>query len=328
MRHLRHWHPATLHSHRDLSPSVRELTLRPHGGLLPWTAGSHLALAFEAEGREMVRTYSLIGLPPRPDEPALYRIAVRRAEPGHGGSKHLWSLQDGAELRVGEPNNHFELPLGAPAYLLIAGGIGITPLVGMAQALVRHHRPVRLVYAARSASELVYAEPLRAALGDGLSTFAAEAGQRLDIAAAIAALPARGMALVCGPLRLLEAVRAAWAHSGRSPARLRFETFGNSGGAADESFWVELPRHGLRLQVPAERSLLEVLEDAGIATLSDCRRGECGLCAMTVLKVDGRVDHRDVYFSPAQRAEGHSLCACVSRVSGGGVSLDTAYRPD
>lgn len=328
MRHLRHWHPATLHSHRDLSPSVRELTLRPHGGLSPWTAGSHLALAVEAGGREVVRTYSLIGLPPGPDEPPLYRIAVRRADPGHGGSRQLWALQDGAELRVGEPNNHFELPLGAPSYLLIAGGIGVTPMVGMAQLLAHRRQPVRMVYAARSRSELVYAERLRESLGDGLRTFAADAGERLDVAAAIAALPAQGLALVCGPQRLLEAVRAAWAHSGRSPARLRFETFGNSGGAADQAFWVELPRHGLRLQVPAERSLLEVLEDAGIATLSDCRRGECGLCAMDVLRLEGRVDHRDVYFSPAQRADSRALCACVSRVQGGGVVLDTAYRPD
>ena len=110
---------------------------------------------------------------------------------------------------------------------------------------------------------------------------------------------------------------------------LRFETFGNSGRDVAEPFWVELPRHGLRLQVPAERSLLDVLEDAGIDTLSDCKRGECGLCAVDIVSVQGRVDHRDVFFSAEQKRSDQRLCACVSRVcGGGGVVLDSAYRPD
>ena len=109
---------------------------------------------------------------------------------------------------------------------------------------------------------------------------------------------------------------------------MRFETFGNSGHHAAEPFWVEIPRHQLRIEVPAERCLLDVLNDAGIDTLSDCGRGECGLCAMDVISVQGRIDHRDVFFSPHEHAGNRRLCACVSRVSGGGVVLDTAFRPD
>jgi len=89
-----------------------------------------------------------------------------------------------------------------------------------------------------------------------------------------------------------------------------------------------LPRHQLRIEVPADRSLLDVLNEAGIETLSDCCRGECGLCAMDVISVQGNIDHRDVFFSPHERQSNQRLCACVSRVSGGGVVLDTAYRPD
>jgi vanillate O-demethylase ferredoxin subunit len=109
---------------------------------------------------------------------------------------------------------------------------------------------------------------------------------------------------------------------------LRFETFGNTGRFEAQPFWVELPRHQLRLQVPADRSLLDVLNDAGVETLFDCKRGECGLCALDIVRIEGTVDHRDVFFSPHQKSANQQLCACVSRISGGGVVLDSAYRAD
>ncbi len=327
MRQLQHWHTATLRHHRDLTPTVREFELRPDGGVRPFTVGSHLSVRVLADGRPEVRTYSLVGLPPRPGDPQVYRIAVKRMDPGRGGSRHLWSLDPGAELQIGEPNNHFELPMGAPHYLLVAGGIGITPLVGMAELLAMRGASVQMLYGARSASEWAYADRLRTALGDRLHTFSDVDGQRMDLAAAIAAAPADALLLTCGPLPLLDAVRQAWTAAGRPPAGLRFETFGNSGAQANEAFTVTLPRHGLTLQVPADRSLLDVLEAAGVDTLHDCRRGECGLCAVDILGLDGTVDHRDVYLSPRQKQANAQLCACVSRVSGS-VVLDSAYRPD
>jgi ferredoxin len=127
---------------------------------------------------------------------------------------------------------------------------------------------------------------------------------------------------------MLDAVRAAWAKSGRPAANLRFETFGNSGAQVNQAFVVKLPRHGLELEVPADRSLLDVLEAAGIETLYDCRRGECGLCAMDIVSVHGTIDHRDVFFSAHEKQGNQRVCACVSRVTGGGVVLDTAYRAD
>ena len=167
---------------------------------------------------------------------------------------------------------------------------------------------------------------LRGALGERLQTFVDSAGQRIEIKEHLDALHPQALLLICGPLPMLDAVRAAWAQSGRPPANLRFETFGNSGAVANEAFWVKLPRHGLKLQVPADRTLLDVLNDAGIDTLFDCRRGECGLCAVDVLETHGRIDHRDVFFSDHEKAANQRLCACVSRVTGGGVVLDSAYR--
>ncbi|MGY4827363.1 PDR/VanB family oxidoreductase [Sphaerotilaceae bacterium SBD11-9] len=324
MKNSQAWHPAHIRAHRDLSPTVREFEIRPEGGVKPWTVGSHLKLRVIADGREDTRSYSLVGLPDRD----VYRIAVKRAEPGRGGSRFMWGLEDGAELMIGEPNNHFELAFNAPQFLLVAGGIGITPLVGMAQMLAARGADLRMRYAARSAAELVLRDVLQQTLGERLQTFCSDAGQRIDLDAEIAALAPRGQMLVCGPIPLLDAARDAWARAGRAPADLRFETFGNSGHHAVQPFWVELPRHQLRIEVPADRTLLDVLNEAGVETLSDCCRGECGLCAMDVISVQGDIDHRDVFFSEHEHRSNQRLCACVSRVSGGGVILDTAYRAD
>ena len=328
MRNPTQWHPAHIRQHRDITPTVREFEIRPEGGVRPWTVGSHLNLRVSIDGRDETRSYSLTGTPHEAGADEVYRIAVKLAQPGRGGSRHMWSLERGAELFVGEPANHFELPLGAPQYLLVAGGIGITPLLGMAQQLAARGADVRMVYAAREAGELAFVDRLQSALGERLSTFADAAGERLDIAGQLADLHPQALLLVCGPLPLLDAARTAWAATGRPAANLRFETFGNTGAHASEPFWVELPRHGLTLQVPAERSLLDVLNDAGVETLFDCRRGECGLCAMDIVSVQGSIDHRDVFLSAHEQQAGRRICACVSRVTGGGVVLDTAYRPD
>lgn len=328
MRNPTEWHPAHIRQHRDITPTVREFEIRPDGGVRRWTVGSHLNVRVPIDGRDETRSYSLIGMPHEAGAAEVYRIAVKRATPGRGGSRHLWSLERGDELFVGEPANHFELSLGAPQYMLVAGGIGVTPMVGMAQQLAARGAEVQMRYAARSADELAFADVLDVALGDRLQCFVDERSERLDVAAQLVGLHPQALMLVCGPLPLLDAARAAWAAAGRPAANLRFETFGNTGTAASEPFWVSVPRHGARLQVPADRSLLDVLNDAGIDTLFDCRRGECGLCAVDVIEASGRIDHRDVFFSAAEKAAGTRLCACVSRVTGGGVVLDSAYRPD
>ena len=328
MKNNLQWHPATLRAHRDLSPTVREFELRPEGGVKRWTVGSHLNVEVDIDGRRETRSYSLVGLPQGIGAAEVYRIAVKRAAPGRGGSRFMWGLQPGAEIRIGEPNNHFPLAVGAPQHLLVAGGIGITPIVGMALMLNQRGADVQLRYAARQRDELVYGDELRAALGDRLKTFTDDAGPSIDLGAEIAMLAPRALMWVCGPLALLDAARAAWASAGRAAADLRFETFGNTGRFEALPFWVEVPRHQLRLQVPADRSLLDVLNEAGIETLFDCKRGECGLCAVDILRVDGTVDHRDVFFSPHEKSANRQLCACVSRVSGGGVVLDSAYRAD
>jgi vanillate O-demethylase ferredoxin subunit len=328
MKSDEHWAVATVERIEDLSPTVRALWLRPAEGVRPWTVGSHLRVQVELDDRTDTRHYSLVGLPQHSRDSGLYRIAVKRAEPGRGGSRWMWALQPGRTLAIAGPDNHFELPTAAPHSLLVAGGIGITPILGMALTLAARGASLRAVYAARDDAELVFAEPLREALGDRLQTFADAHGQRIDLAAEIAALPPRAQLLICGPVPLLQAAQAAWEQAGRAAADLRFETFGSSGNRPVEPFWVRLPRHGLQIEVPADRSLLDVLEAHGVETLNDCRRGECGLCAVDIVDLQGTVDHRDVFFSAAEKRENRRLCACVSRVAGGGIVIDSAWRPD
>lgn len=318
------WDRAVVRAIRDLTPTVRLFELAPGNGTAAWTPGSHIDVTVDIDGAPDTRSYSLVGEP----GPAVYRIAVKRAEHSRGGSAWMWRLAVGAEVRIASPENHFELGHDSPDYLLIAGGIGITPLISMAHALAARNRKLRMVYAARQRNELAFADELGQLLGDRLQTFVDEAGEKIDLSAEFARLDPHAEAYICGPLGLLEAARQAWSKAGRAAHRLRYETFGASGHFPTEAFWVKVPRHNVEIRVGAEETLLDALTRAGVPVLSDCRRGECGLCVLDVADVRGTIDHRDVFFSTHEHASGHRLCTCVSRVVGGGLVLDSAYRGD
>jgi vanillate O-demethylase ferredoxin subunit len=283
-----------------------------------------LQLEVLIKGSPHIRSYSLVGEP----DGHTYRIAVKRLAQGRGGSMAMWELPVGARLRVSAPQNHFPLDFNAPAYLLVAGGIGITPLLRMAHTLAQRYaaggRPVRMLYGARKVDELAFMTELEKQLGEHLHTVV---GAAIDFSAEIAALPEGSQMYVCGPAPMLDAARSAWLAAGRPEADLRFETFGSSGASAPQAFRVQIPRHGLDITVPADCSLLEALEQAGIEQLYDCQRGECGLCALDVLALDGTIDHRDVFLSTHEKQQNTRLCACVSRVVGS-VTLDSSWRPE
>lgn len=327
------WSAARVVFSRDLTPTVREigLALPPGGGQTQpaWTAGCHLEVApTAADGERLERRYSVVRCERDAGGTPCWVLAVKRLDAGRGGSRAMWQLLPGDTLPVRGPSNHFRLDLQAPAHLLLAGGIGITPLLGMALRLAARGGPLRMVYGASGHAELAYADVLRKAFGEAPGAdLQLVPGGPVDMDAAMAGLPPGALAYVCGPAPMLAAAQAAWARAGRPAADLRFETFGTGGGVPAQPFEVRLPRHGLTLQVPAERSLLEVLEGAGLQPLYDCRRGECGLCALDVLSADGAIDHRDVFLSARERAEGQRICICVSRAQGT-LTLDTAWRPD
>ncbi|SFP57379.1 PDR/VanB family oxidoreductase [Variovorax sp. 770b2] len=321
------WMQAQVVALRDVTPTVREFELRPESGFAaPHEPGAHLQVqVMTAQGRLQTRSYSLVG----EGDGQCWRIAVKRLDDGRGGSLAMWQLAPGDRLQVSAPQNHFPLDLSAPGYLLVAGGIGITPLVLMAQRLGAHAQrsgvPVKMLYGARHAGEFGYLAHLQEALGEGV--VAHEGAAPIDFAAAIAELPPGGQLYTCGPVPMLEAVKRAWEAAGRAPADLRFETFGSSGRLATQAFTVRIPRHDLAITVPADCTLLEALDAAGVQTLWDCKRGECGLCVMDVLAVEGEVDHRDVFLSAHEKQSATRICACVSRAVGT-LTLDSAYRAD
>jgi ferredoxin-NADP reductase len=322
------WMQAQVAALRDVTPTVREFELRPEAGaaMARLEPGAHLQVQVQlASGRQETRSYSLVG----EGDGRYWRIAVKRLDDGRGGSLAMWRLAVGDRLQVSAPQNHFPLDLSAPGYLLVAGGIGVTPLVLMAQRLGAHARrggaPVKMLYGARHAGELGYLAHLRDALGDGVAVH--EGAEPIDFARAIAALPPGGQLYTCGPVPMLEAVKRAWQAAGRPIEDLRFETFGSSGRLAAQPFEVRVPRQGLTISVPADLTLLEALEAAGVQTLWDCKRGECGLCAMEVLALDGEIDHRDVFLSEHEKQSATRICACVSRAVGT-LTLDSAYRAD
>ena len=331
MRSTHNWLEATVIRTHNVTPTVREFEIQPvhrvGRAAACWQAGAHLQMQVQVNGKSQIRSYSLVGLP----DGQCFRIAVKRMDDGRGGSRAMWQLAAGDRLQISEPQNHFQLNLSAPHYLLVAGGIGVTPLVMMAQQLqayaARSGATLRMLYGARTADELAFAPRLRETLGDSLQTFVAAQGEVMDLASEIAALPAGTQLYTCGPVPLLEAIRKAWSQAGRPLADLRFETFGSSGRFAAQAFRVQVPRHQIDIMVPADTTLLDALESAGVEALADCRRGECGLCALDVLSLDGEMDHRDVFLSEAEKQQSTRICACVSRVVGA-VVLDSAYRPE
>ena len=318
MAELIEWGPATLLGTRGLTADIRLFEIVPEAPFGTVAPGSHLSMLLPIGGGSDVRSYSIVDA-----SGGTLRIAVKLLPDSRGGSAYLWSLAPGARLTVSRPRNHFPLGRDAPDYLLVAGGIGITPIYGMALALIEAGLPVRVLYGVRTAADAALAGELRAALGTRLVV---AAGSPIDLEAEIAKLAGGGEMYVCGPIGMLEAAKRAWTASGRPVAKLRFETFGSSGRYATEAFTVRIPRLGVELEVPRTISLLDALEGAGVRMIHHCRRGECGLCALPIIRVDGIVDHRDVFFTEAEKDENAKLCTCVSRAAGGVLTLDTGDR--
>lgn len=317
------WTAAHVRAVEDVAQGVRLVEIVPADSVRAYAPGAHLRLVATIGETTDTRSYSLVGAEP---VAGAYRIAVKRQAQSRGGSAYVWSLRPGDPVRIAHPANLFALAHGRPGYLLVAGGIGITPIVGMAEALARRGASVRLAYAGRARAEMPFLDHLEGLLGPRLAVHVSEEGSRLDLAAAIAGLHPEGEMYLCGPMRLIEAARAAWAEAGRPAAALRYETFGSSGRFVAQPFVVRVPRLGLEVVVPETKTMLDALQEAGADLLSDCRRGECGLCALDVLSVEGEVDHRDVFFSDEEKRSNHKICACVSRAVAGVLVVDTADR--
>ena len=307
-----------------VADDVRRIVLEPEvrGPVAP--PGSHVDVRVYVDGRSDVRSYSVVGTGRRGTELVL---GVQLAAQSRGGSAYLHSLRPGAVLQVTAPLQDFPLSYGRPEYVLLAGGIGVTALVAMACELKRRGADYRVVHVARSRGRLAFADELQREHAGRLSVHLDDEHGRFDVQALVGGLGPDAELYLCGPIPLLDAAKRAWAQSGRPTSRLRFESFGSSGRYAPEAFRVLVPRLGLEAVVPPDGSLLDALERCGAEVMYDCRRGECGLCTVQVLGLEGVIDHRDVFLSDEQRAEGGRMQACVSRAVSARTA-GTAAAPD
>ena len=305
------WGRARVIDVREVAQHVRRVVLEPERLDVPAPPGSHIDIGVYVNGRADVRSYSVVGMSGYGTELVL---GVQLARQSRGGSAFMHALRRGQEVSITQPLQNFPLNYGKPGYVLAAGGIGVTALVAMGKALKARGADYRFVYGARSRGLMAFLDELAAEHGDRLDLRIDDEGGSLDVADLVAGVPDGGELYVCGPTPMLDAIKAAWARAGRRPADLRFETFGSSGRFAPESFTVRIPRLGLETLVPHDVSMLEALEACGADMMYDCRRGECGLCEVRVLDVDGVIDHRDVFLSDEQHRVGDRLQSCVSRV--------------
>lgn len=308
---------------RQLTPRVRAYELRsPDGTELPAVqAGSHLDMPVRLDnGTLSSRRYSIASNPQRRDA---YEIAVLREDSGSGGSAAVHArYQLGMVLHCSLPGNDFPLDhrSDVPA-VLVAGGIGITPIKPMAQALHSASRAFELHYAVRSRLEGAYLGRLEQEFGAQMHSYAADRHVRLDPHDLVQSAPPGTHFYVCGPRRLVSAFREAAQLAGVPAERIHTEAFqAESSAVPQQPLVVTLARRGQQIEVGAGQSILEALEQAGVEVPSGCRSGTCGLCAVKVL--GGQPDHRDSVLSDGERTHAGRMCICVSRATGDHLSLD------
>jgi ferredoxin-NADP reductase len=210
------------------------------------------------------------------------------------------------------PANNFSLDVTGKPVVLLAGGIGVTPLVSMAAELAAAGLPHRFFYAGRSRDQLAFLPEIEALSGGNLSIHTDDVSGLLDVESLMTSLADDEPLYCCGPLPMIEKAIATAKRLGWAPGRLHFEIFAPvAPQAGDAPFEVVLKSTGESFTVPAARTILEVLIEAGKDPIHDCKRGDCGICQVAV--IEGTPDHRDFVLSDAEKATGKLMQICVSR---------------
>ncbi|WP_454722197.1 MULTISPECIES: PDR/VanB family oxidoreductase [Cupriavidus] len=289
--------------------------------LPPADSGSHVDLLL-ADG--LRRSYSLY----RPSDGASYGIAVQREDAGRGGSRHVHErIREGDALAISAPRNHFPLRAGNGNSVLVAGGIGITPIYAMLQTLAARGEQVRLIYCARSRAHAAFLRDIEQIkeIGNGRAArvetwFDDDAGTP-DLRQLLAGGDPDAGYYCCGPAGMLDAFEKACSALGYKHSFIeRFGAQAPDPASQDADYEVELARSGRHLTVRAGQSLLDVLLKAGIDVAYSCQEGACGSCETAVLA--GDIDHRDCLLSAEERAAGNTMLVCVSGCRSSRLVLD------
>ncbi|MGE1176615.1 PDR/VanB family oxidoreductase [Pseudomonas sp. BW7P1] len=292
---------------RMLSASIKEITV---SGAPAATESAHAGAHFKwliAPSGEW-RHYSTVELGDCAE--GQFTFAIRLSDES-ASSQYLHSLAVGDQVQLEGPFNTFNYPLDSRSGrdIAIAGGIGITPLTGILRHLTALERSPHLHYFARSADDAAYAEALRALLQERMSLHLS--GQRPTIHQVLADLSPEDRLYVCGPAAMLNDILSHAESAGLPRDRIHLEVFNVATDESAKGFTVEAADSGVSIEVGPDQSLLEALEAAGLDPISDCRRGECGVCALDVL--EGDVEHRDFIMSEQEAACSARIYPCVSR---------------
>jgi ferredoxin-NADP reductase len=308
------WQKGKVVENIEVAEGIRQLTIRQSSPAKA-DAGSHIDLWLDVAGEKVRRSYSIV----RQSQDFLdLTIAIFRVKNSRGGSIAMHKLEVGDELDITQPIQNFPLRFGAKKYVLLAGGIGVTALVAMADSLKAANRDYRFVYAGRSRRAQAFGSELASIHGGRFENHIDDEGHGLDVEKLLASIDSDTELYMCGPIRLMDAVRREWLKRELDISNLRFETFGASGWFEPEEFVVRVTDLGLDVTVGKNESMLDALEGAGLEVMADCRKGECGLCELRVTSINGKLDSRDVFYSEAQKAEGKKIACCVSRIASDG----------
>lgn len=306
---------------RQLTPRVRAYELRhAEGRSLPqFEAGAHLKVPIRLEdGSEVSRHYSISSNPERRD---IYEIAVLLDEGGQGGSAAIHqSFSLGLILNCQPPQNFFWLHDDRRPAILIAGGIGITPIKAMALKLRQQGRDFQIHYAGRSEKEMAFFDRLQRQFAGNCRFYRADLGERVDLKGLLKSAAPDTVFYACGPQKLLGALKDAAVDAGIDDNRLRFEQFSNTPHLNDKPLAVELLKTGRTIQVAADQSLLDAILESGAEIPHSCRSGVCKSCAVTV--ITGEPDHRDSCLTDVERKVHKQICPCVSRSLNESLVLD------
>ncbi|WP_454915652.1 PDR/VanB family oxidoreductase [Xanthobacter sediminis] len=302
----------------ELAPTLKRFSFEPaHGGAFPTApAGGHVMLTLRDGGRVMKNAYSLVS---GPGERARYEIIVRKVAQSRGGSAFLHAkVAPGDVLEMATPSSLFSLAATAKKHLLIAGGIGITPMLSFLAEMKSRGARCEM-HQLSSLDEAPVFERLLAPFSDDAEIQVHSGGRAtFDLAGLLSRQPLGTHVYVCGPHSLMDAVTATAAALGWPKGKVHKESFG--GATAGLPFKAVLKRSGIEVEVKENETLLDAIEAAGIAAPCLCRGGACGECATVV--EEGEVDHRDDFLSPEEKAAGRLVMLCVSRARGPRLVLD------
>lgn len=308
------WLEAQVVARRELTHDIVELSIaRPAGAIGQWEAGAHISLKL-SDG--LVRQYSLCG---SLEDPNHWRIAVKREASGRGGSSMIHrQLTPGTSVWVSTARNNFRLTKGERPCLLIAGGIGITPMLPMIEALQARNTPWRLIYLGRNSESMAYTEELRERFPTQVNIWSSSQHGRINLSEALSQQDEGTHVYACGPAALLNDLQQLCTEQGLGFTAERFQAQ-HFDTAQDHAFNVVLESSGKVVAVAKDESILKALAREGIHVLSTCQEGTCGSCEVKI--VEGQAIHRDSVLTEQEKLANQSLMVCVSRCAGKKIRL-------